>query len=241
MKWPLPLFILFSLWLEASAGPLLHKEIHGTRLVNLFEQQGVPLEATSRALEYLDKNNKHSKFMVIIDYSKSSTEKRLYLMSLITGKVDKFFVAHGKNSGVRWTTRFSNINDSKQNSLGLALTEETYYGFHGRSLRLRGIESANSLLKPRRIVLHGAPYVSDSFLKRYGRLGRSWGCLAVGKDVINGLIDKLPPGSLVYSYHPALMSQAIATPKFQQLEDSKILDDTDIDLPGEEEDLQSRK
>ncbi|MBK9321915.1 MAG: murein L,D-transpeptidase catalytic domain family protein [Bdellovibrionaceae bacterium] len=241
MKWILPVCVFISLALTAIAGSLPRKEAYETSLTARFAQQGVPPDATSRALQYLKTKTHRSKFMVIVDYSKPSTEKRLYLMNLVTGDVEKHFVAHGKNSGVRWATRFSNIPDSKQNSLGLAITEKTYVGFHGRSLRLLGVEKSNSLMKPRLIVLHGASYVSDTFLNTHGRLGRSWGCLTVSKDVIDRLIDKLTPGSLVYSYHPALMSQLASTPHFQQLEDLNITDDADIDLPGEEEDLQSQK
>ena len=93
-------------------------------------------------------------------------------------------VAHGKTAATTWPTRFSNEPDSHQSSLGLLLTEDTYVGKNGYSLRLRGLdEGFNDRASERAIVMHGAPYVNDDFARTMGRLGRSWGCPALREGV----------------------------------------------------------
>ena len=180
-------------------------------------------------------------YAAVIDYSALSTDRRLYLMNLKTGQVDRFFVAHGKNSGVLFGSKFSNIDMSKQSSLGLALAGDTYNGYHGRSLSLSGLEASNSLLASRDIVMHGADYVSEDFIGKFHRLGRSWGCPAVETSAINTLIAALQNGSVIYLYHPALMELMATNPTSQAWTNSNVLDDADFDLPGEEEDIQNKR
>lgn len=142
--------------------------------------------------------------LTIIDYSLPSTQKRLWLLDLRTGKTLLHeLVAHGQGSGDNWAVAFSNVMGSKQTSLGLFLTEETYLGQNGYSLRLRGLEpGVNDLARPRTIVMHGAPYVSERHIRKYGRLGRSWGCPAVRAEVAGDLIDRIKDGSFVFAYYP---------------------------------------
>jgi len=131
--------------------------------------------------------------IAIVDYSKPSTEKRFYVVDLKTKSLEfHTLVAHGKNSGANRAVRFSNKNQSHQSSLGFFRTAETYYGKHGFSLRLDGLEKGiNDNARKRAVVMHGASYVSRSFISQQGRLGRSWGCpalpLAVSKKVINAI------------------------------------------------------
>ena len=42
---------------------------------------------------------KNTRYLTIIDYSKPSNVKRMYLMDMKTGRVEKVLVSHGKNSG----------------------------------------------------------------------------------------------------------------------------------------------
>jgi hypothetical protein len=142
--------------------------------------------------------------LTIIDYSKPSTERRLWVLDLATG--DTLFhelVAHGEGSGADLASRFSNLPDSHQSSLGLFRTADTYVGRNGYSLRLDGLETGfNDRARERAIVVHGAPYVSDAFAKTQGRLGRSWGCPALGDDVAREVIDSIKGGNLVFAYYP---------------------------------------
>jgi hypothetical protein len=92
---------------------------------------------------------------------------------------------------------------SRQTSLGLFRTSETYQGSNGYSLRLDGLEPGfNDLARERAIVLHGAGYVSEDLVRRQGRLGRSWGCPAVRSGVAQPLIDDLKDGQYVFAYYP---------------------------------------
>jgi hypothetical protein len=220
-----------------------------SQFTDLFKLQGVPEAATRQALEYLSLNagskavhgvTVQSDFMAIIDFSKASTEKRLYLMDLNNGHVDAFLVAHGRNSGVRLATKFRNTANSKSTSLGMALTGEVYSGFYGRSMRLYGVDKSNSSMEDRLIVLHAAPYATPEFIEKNGRLGRSWGCFAVETSTRDTLQSKLKAGSLIYAYHPDLLDEAVVHPAMQILADPSVVDDKEINLPGEEDDIRAQ-
>ena len=112
-------------------------------------------------------------------------------------------VAHGRGSGANRAQAFSNIEGSHQSSLGLFRTAETYHGGNGYSLRLDGLESGtNDLARERLIVMHGAAYVDPEQALRQGRLGRSFGCPAVRKEVAQEVIDTLREGQLLFAYYP---------------------------------------
>jgi hypothetical protein len=142
--------------------------------------------------------------LTVIDYSQPSTKPRLWVLDLATGDVlFEELVAHGQGSGDDLATKFSDEPDSHQSSLGLFLTEETYTGKHGYSLRLEGLEDGvNGRARERAIVIHGAQYVSAGTVSALGRLGRSWGCPALGTDVAKRVIDTIKDGSLIFSYYP---------------------------------------
>jgi hypothetical protein len=142
--------------------------------------------------------------LTVIDYSKPSTERRLWVFDLKARElVYEELVAHGQGSGANMATKFSNENESHQTSLGLFVTRDTYVGKNGYSLRLDGLDrGVNDRARERAIVMHGAPYVSDSFVKANGRLGRSWGCPAVSDAVARKMIDFVKGGGLVFSYYP---------------------------------------
>ena len=117
------------------------------------------------------------------------------------------YVAHGMNTGVNIAESFSNKWLSSKSSLGLYLTQETYEGKHGYSLRLQGLsKDLNDNAYNRAIVIHGADYVSKDFIQRNGRLGRSYGCPAVPMDEVNEVIDLIKNGTCLYIYHPSLIS-----------------------------------
>jgi hypothetical protein len=140
--------------------------------------------------------------LTIIDYSKPSTQKRLFLIDLRNKKVlYKSLVAHGKNSGNNFARKFSNRSGSLQSSLGFYVTSHTYFGKHGYSLRLKGLESGiNDKAEKRTIVIHKADYVSRRFIERYGRLGRSWGCPALPNENSKEIIDIIKDGTCLFIY-----------------------------------------
>ena len=48
----------------------------------------------------------------------------------------------------------------------------------------------------------GAWYVTEAVAARYGRLGRSWGCPALGPSVAKKVIDTIRGGTLLFVYYP---------------------------------------
>lgn len=141
--------------------------------------------------------------LTIIDYSKPSNHKRLWVLDLRRRKLlFREWVAHGSRTGGRWAKRFSNRRQSRQTSLGVFLTSRTYRGKHGYSLRLKGLERGfNHHAKVRAIVMHGAWYMSPRFIRKHKRAGRSWGCPAVRKRVSRRLIRRIRNGTIVFAYH----------------------------------------
>ena len=144
------------------------------------------------------------KTLTLIDYSKPSVEPRLWVYDLTTGKMlFTELVAHGKNTGDNLATRFSDELNSRQSSIGLFVTADTYIGRNGYSLRLDGLEPGfNTHARERAIVMHGAPYVNTQFASAQGRIGRSWGCPALREAVARQVIDTIRGGGVIFSYYP---------------------------------------
>lgn len=140
--------------------------------------------------------NNDKDILTVVDFSKSSKEKRMWIIDLKNETILlNTYVAHGRGSGDDMATTFSNVAESYQSSLGFYVTNETYQGKHGLSLKLDGFDRGiNSLARERAIVIHGADYVSENFINKHGRLGRSHGCPAVpvelNKTVINLIKNK---------------------------------------------------
>src|SRR5205085_582289 len=148
-----------------------------------------------------------------IDYSLPSSQQRLFVFDLAKKKLlFHELVAHGKNSGGNITNFFSNEPGSEATSLGLFVTQDTYIGHNGYSLRLRGLEEGvNDMASNRAIVLHGAYYVSREAIKVLGRLGRSWGCPAVRSEIAQKLIDTIHGGAALPVLPIALRANSVAT------------------------------
>ena len=142
--------------------------------------------------------------ITIIDFRSPSTIKRMWVINVKTRKLlFHSLVAHGKNSGGKYAKKFSNIPGSLQSSLGFYITGKTYLGKHGVSLYLHGLEKGfNDNAKKRAIVMHGASYVSNSFIQQYGRLGRSFGCPAIPLGNHEKIINTIKGGSCLFIYYP---------------------------------------
>ncbi len=141
---------------------------------------------------------------MVIDYTRPSTEPRLWVFDLNRTRVlFEELVAHGRNSGDNFAVRFSNQPSSLMSSLGAFLTGDTYIGKHGLSVRLQGLDkSVNDKSMERAIVIHAADYVNQSLGRREGRIGRSWGCPAVRPEISRQLIEAVQGGALLLSYYP---------------------------------------
>lgn len=140
----------------------------------------------------------------IIDFSQPSDKKRLYVLDIKNYKLlYNTLVAHGRNSGKLWAQSFSNRPSSYKSSLGFYITGETYKGSNGYSLKLEGLEKGfNNNAARRAIVLHGAGYVSNSYIQDQGFIGRSEGCPAVPQKYAKEIINTIKDGSCLFIYHP---------------------------------------
>jgi hypothetical protein len=140
----------------------------------------------------------------ICDFSQSSRTKRMYVIDVQHRKLlYRTYVAHGQNSGDEFATTFSNEPDSYKSSLGFYVTQRTYMGHNGLSLKLNGVDSGfNDMALKRQIVLHGSAYVSDRYMQDYGTLGTSLGCPALPAAVSGRIIRAVKDGSVLFIYHP---------------------------------------
>jgi len=181
---------------------------------NLYTQIDLKeLGLTKKAFEYalkgyyylldhhwLNKTN----ILSICDLSQSSRNKRLYIVDLDTKTVlVNTYVAHGRNSGGEFARTFSNNSSSHKSSLGFYVTQGTYYGNNGLSLRIRGMERGfNDRAISRGVVVHGSEYVGPDFLEMNQFCGRSYGCPAVPADESETIIDLIKEGSCLFIYYP---------------------------------------
>jgi hypothetical protein len=119
-----------------------------------------------------------------------------------------FMVAHGRGSSVNKygiPSRFSNAYGSNATSLGLYLAQETY-GFRGKvggrsygsiGLKLQGVSTGyNDNARARKVVAHGAPYVTSR------KAGRSEGCPAMEQARARRLLPALANGAMVFLFAP---------------------------------------
>jgi len=166
-----------------------------------LQQQGLRFEVFDKALTgyyNLKREGRLSEkpILTIVDFTKSSTQKRLWVLDLEKQQVlHNSYVAHGRNSGEEYAESFSNDNKSYMSSIGFYVTQDTYQGKHGLSLKLDGLDEAyNTNALDRCIVMHGAEYASEAFINQTGRLGRSLGCPALPmeehEDIISTVMGK---------------------------------------------------
>lgn len=161
--------------------------------------------------------------LTVIDYSLVSTQPRLWVFDLVTGKLlFQELVAHGMKTGKNFARHFSNTYGSHQTSLGLFRTKETYMGANGYSLRMEGLEAGfNDKAMERAIVFHGADYVDSKLAKKLGHLGRSHGCPAVRRGIARKVIDTIKGEQFLFSYYPdqqwLAKSQFLNCPSSQSL------------------------
>ena len=149
-------------------------------------------------LEIFDNSNNN--LLVMVDYTKPSTEERLFIIDLRKKQLlISSLVTHGRGTGDLYATNFSNKNNSYSTSSGFYLTGNIYNGKHGESLELYGLEKGkNDNAKKRTIVMHSAYYANKAFAEKYGRLGRSKGCLVLPTDLNAKIINLISGGVVLY-------------------------------------------
>ncbi|MDP4261793.1 MAG: murein L,D-transpeptidase catalytic domain family protein [Bacteroidota bacterium] len=192
-----------------SPGDSLQRMIH---FKSVYDSLHLDLSGLSRqAFLYAQKGWKkllnqgkilNESVMAIIDFSQPSDHKRLYVLDMKNYKVlFNTLVAHGRNSGKEWASSFSNRPASYKSSPGFYITGDTYFGNNGYSLKLEGIEKGiNDKAYARAIVMHGAEYVSESYIEAQGYIGRSEGCPAVPVAEASDIIDVIKNGTCLFVY-----------------------------------------
>jgi hypothetical protein len=178
-------------------------------LANLTEC-GLTRDVFEMALKGLSKLDTAGKLqnrdiVSIADYSQSSNKKRFYVIDLKNRKLlFNTYVAHGRNTGDEFASSFSNVVGSYKSSLGFYVTENSIIGSHtGFSLMIDGVEKGfNDNAVKREIIIHAADYATESFIKKYGRLGRSFGCPVLPPDVNKQIIETIEGGSCLFIYNP---------------------------------------
>jgi len=173
--------------------------------LNQFGLSLETLEYAYKGYEHLENKGrlKNPNVLTICDFSKSSVEKRMYIIDVANYKMLlNTYVAHGKNSGGEYARRFSNKVKSLASSLGFFVTKNSYHGKHGLSLKLAGLEPGyNDKAEQRAVVIHGAPYIGDNVHSEF--MGRSFGCPAVPKAQASKVISLIKDGTCLFIYHPS--------------------------------------
>jgi hypothetical protein len=190
-----------------TAGSMLPSAISaGTLPIPAAVRGPEPPALLKRAIAALNTNARlvtQRDVLGIADFSAASREARFHIVDVANGRViESHLVSHGKgsdpaNSG--FVQQFSNRPGSNASSEGSFLIADTYFGKHGRSRRLIGLDPANSMALERAIVIHAADYVSEDMARDQGRIGRSQGCFAFSDEVLTPLLARLGPGHLLFA------------------------------------------
>jgi len=192
---------------EFESGKLVVDDIYSlVKLADIGLGRTV-FELAIKGLKRLESKGKlqNPTIVTIADYSQSSNKKRLYVIDLQNKKLlFNTYVAHGRNTGEEYAKSFSNKEGSLKSSLGFFITEHPIIGSHtGFSLRIDGVEKGfNDNAVKRAIIVHGADYASENYIKKYGRLGRSWGCPALPADLSKLIIETIKGGTCLFIYNP---------------------------------------
>jgi energy-coupling factor transporter ATP-binding protein EcfA2 len=138
----------------------------------------------------------------IADFGIRSSLPRFHFANLEAGTVTSHLVTHGLGSDPDhdgWLHWFSNEPGSFATSRGAYVTYDWYNGKYGMSLRLGGLDHDNSNALDRAIVMHSAPYATQSCIAEHGVLGRSNGCFAMAPDDFMYALTQLSGGRLIYA------------------------------------------
>lgn len=206
------IFILFPVinhyWnTEIISNNLDNNDIYSTlSLIDTGLSKDV-FELAIKGLKKLDSEGKlkNPNIVTIADYSQSSNKKRLYVIDLKNKKLlFNTYVAHGRNTGDEFANSFSNKEGSYKSSLGFYVTQHPITGtYTGFSLQIEGVEKGfNDHAVQRAIIIHAAEYATENFIKKYGRLGRSYGCPSLPPEMNKPIIETIKEGTCLFIYNP---------------------------------------
>jgi hypothetical protein len=206
------LFLLLPIVNNAVVNEIDSEEIVNNDVYSLVNLAGTGLSRdvflmAVKGLKKLDVSGKlrNANILTIADYSQSSNKKRLYVIDLKNRKLlFNTYVAHGRNTGDEFAKSFSNVEGSFKSSLGFYVTEKPIVGSHtGFALLINGVEKGfNDHAIKREIIIHAAEYASENFIKKHGRLGRSYGCPSLPPDMNKPIIETIKGGTCLFLYNP---------------------------------------
>jgi len=102
-------------------------------------------------------------------------------------------------------------------------------GGKGFSLKLDGLEQGyNDKARERAVVIHEAEYVSESWIKKYGRLGRSQGCPALPKALSKEIIQTIKNNTLIFAYY----NDAAYLQSSQYLNPAPLISSVSVSIPA---------
>jgi hypothetical protein len=131
---------------------------------------------------------------IVVDFSKPSTDKRLFIYDSKGNLLFSTYTSHGRGSGLGTVAvRFGNIPGSNRSSIGVYRLAESYIGRHGKSIRLDGISNTNSNARKRLIVIHPASYIGS------GRTGTSLGCFTIPEKDVYKVYSLIESGNYLYA------------------------------------------
>jgi hypothetical protein len=197
------LYAITGSLIDEETTPVVPVSVYDSLKLHTLGLSKQAYEYAIKGLQYLrSAGTLNTNILTIADFSQPSTKKRLYVIDVKNYKLlFNTYVAHGMQTGREMATDFSNVPESNKSSLGFYKTLGTYEGKHGYSLKLEGLEHGiNHNAFERAIVIHSADYVSESFAKSQGYLGRSWGCPALPVSLNKPIIDRIKNGSCLFIY-----------------------------------------
>ncbi len=156
----------------------------------------------------------------IADFGVHSAQRRFYFVNFDREEVNPFHVSHGTGSDPEhdgWLNDYSNVEGSNATSRGAYVTWEWYQGRYGTSVRLGGLDQTNDAALRRYIVMHRAAYAEPSHIERWGRLGRSNGCFALGEEQFRIALLNLSGGRLLFADSLGLQEDGAMLSRDQQL------------------------
>ena len=177
----------------------------GEAVAGIIGRPTLRTEVRTRALAAMSTHISRIKCRDVIgicDFDEASSTPRFHLLDVQSGKIESLLVAHGRGSDpahTGWLKQFSNAPGSAASSQGAFVTAEEYFGNHGRSRRIDGLDPTNSNARARAVVVHGAWYAEREMIAQHGKLGRSEGCFAFGQSDLNYVMQRLGPGRLIYA------------------------------------------
>ncbi len=157
---------------------------------------------------FVKKKNYNQNIAFMIDYSLHSGLKRFFVVDLKSNKfINKGLVCHGNCKGENdsdYSKVFSNINNSYCTSLGMSVVGERAYSKWGKNFKywLNGLETTNSNMKDRVVVLHAWEGVADNTIYPKS-LATSFGCPTISINFLDSLdvILKKNEAILLYAFN----------------------------------------